>query len=297
MKLDNPKLTAFVLGELSPAEQAEFEQEMQSDREIAAEIEETREIARILREGLGAERGGMLAEHHRDAIFREARLISEDQPESTGSSGTFAPLIIPHDGWWNRPRPWQAIAACAVAGLAAYSMFVNVGAHRREALTDSGDIIVQIPVENGTNVAGNTEPTLISPKDGPAKGTVTAGLNPMNAGGPGLKSRGPQVVSPGTPDWRSGASVGVKPGPLKDENVSTYLKERLKEAEGLKAGATYEEFARVFQPSVGNPGQFEMIRVPSIKVDAEFAAGTTNAQGNTPAANARLKQVSKPYLE
>src|SRR5687767_4642192 len=108
MKIDDPKLTAFALGELPPAERPEVEAELAAHPEFAAEIEETQERAGILRMGLRGEPAGKLAPHQRDAIFRAARLA---QPAAVPASERPAPLILPKAKWWDRPGPWQAIAA------------------------------------------------------------------------------------------------------------------------------------------------------------------------------------------
>jgi hypothetical protein len=308
MKVDNPKLTAYALGELSPAEQAELEQELRDDREIVAEVEETREIARILRAGLSAEPYGELAEHQRDAIFREARLLELEHKaagfsatESPASGGeTFTPMIVPRAAWWNRPGPWQGIAACAVAGLAAYALFVNVGGHRRTIGSgDPGEMIVQVPIEAGSHAASVTGPNLITPQERPANGGVpSVGVDPGKvASSPSNK---PRVVGPSGSDvanMRAAADIGKKQPAPTEENVSAYLKDRMREAEAFREGSTYEDFVRVFQPMPGNPGRFEMIRHPMIKVDAEFGAGASQTGGTSPAPDARLKQISKPYLE
>src|SRR5688572_10329694 len=117
MKLDDPMLTAFALGELSEREIASVEQQSRSDRELAAEIQETRDIADILRENLQNEPSGELAPHQRDAIFRAARIATARvRPEEIP-----APLVLATPRWWNRPGPWQVVAACLITAFAVYA--------------------------------------------------------------------------------------------------------------------------------------------------------------------------------
>ena len=185
MKADNPMLTAFALGELTSAEHAEIDQELQKDREVAAEVAETKEIARILRQGLAAEPVGELASHQRDAIFRELELIHKERSLTGGGPATtqaFAPMIVPRSGWWNRTGTWQAIAACTVVGFAGYALMVNVGPSRRNAGTQAGEFIVQVPTDGAGPSAGASGPDLVSPQAGVSPGEVAAsGLNGLKA--------------------------------------------------------------------------------------------------------------------
>ena len=331
MKLDDPKLTAFALGELSPAEQAEFENEIRTDREIAAELEETREIARIVREGLRGEPAEQLALHQRDAIFREARMLAEEKRAASDSSlQPFAPVIVSRGTWWNRPGPWQAIAACAVAGFAAYVLFVNVG-HPQSNLriSGAGEIVVPVPLDGTSSGLHVDGPNLSTPPDA-SKPAAVASVDPgkrlapeqrINSVKPDVKidvpssyNRPPQesvAKSEETPapkssarmltqgkngvkDWTAGADLAKKNA---DPVIAAYVRERVEETKEMGEGKTYEEFSRVFQPVPGAAGQFQNIRLPSIKVDATFVPGSVPNTGVTPSPDARLKSISKPYLE
>jgi anti-sigma factor RsiW len=345
MKADNPMLTAFALGELSLAEQAEIQQELQTDREIAAEVAETKEIARILRDGLAGEPFGELADHQRDAIFRELALVEKERSLSAGGPSTteaFAPLIVPRSGWWNRTGPWQAIAACSVAGFAAYALLMNVGNYRRSASSQAGDIVVQVPMDGNAQTAGTTGPDLISPPT-PAAPTevVASGFNgikprpnvpkvtvppnvqvdakpplmaekaakeeplepvakaPDPAESPAEPRRGPYVVgsskNPELVNMLARASIARpenKIDPLTDENVALYLKDK-----GLRAGSTYEEFLRVFKPVPNKPGRYQIIDAPSVQMDVEFTTSEGQPLTSPPAAESRVKKISKTYLE
>ena len=124
MNLDDPKLTALALGELPPEDRLALESEIAAHPEFLAEVEETREMAGILRTGLRGELAGELAPHQRDAIFRAVRVAHRER-ESLAPSERPAPLIIPKAKWWDRPGPWQAVAACAVFGFGMYALNVN----------------------------------------------------------------------------------------------------------------------------------------------------------------------------
>ena len=337
MKLDNPKLTAYVLGELSPVDRAAFENEIRSDREIAAEVDETKEVARIVREGLRGEPAGHLADHQRDAIFREARMLAEEARAVTDpAEAVFAPVIVPRGSLWNRPGPWQAIAACAVAGFAAYALFVNLGhPSTNSRISGAGEIVVPVPLDGGAggmHVAGpnlSTPPEhskdILPPVAGVDPGSMLSSEPKINSVKPDVKIDAPKrsisspqesvIVkaseAPGAPgarssarplaqgkngvkDWTAGASIGAK---NPDSAVTTFVQDRLQEAKEFSEGSTYEDFSRVFQPVPGAAGQYEMIRLPSIKVDATFVPGSTQTQGAKPAPDARLKSISKPYLD
>lgn len=340
MNLDNPKLTAFALGELPPAERPEVETFLSENAEGASELRETREIARILQQGLKWEPAGSLAPHQRDAIFRAAEIAQRERAEAASfpMSEREAGVGVAHSAWWDRPGPWQAIAASAVIGLASYALFVNVGGPRKQMeMAGMNEIVVRVPIDVAQGAPSSGDPQLISPNGNASLAPVTTAgidpgkmlnqappvkssplkveLNPAELAATGAnggseerasapevtpKPRGARLVSKGPgADYRSGASIGkvehrLAAAPVTDEGVSTYLQERLKEAERLTPGGTYEDFAKVFRPMPGTPGKFEMIRTPAIKVDAEFDSATAHG---TPAPEARLKKVSKPYLD
>ena len=75
---DDPRLTAFALGELGPAENAEVEAALLADPEAAALVAEVRATALLLTEHLRAEASPGLDPSHIRAI--EARLVPEPAP-------------------------------------------------------------------------------------------------------------------------------------------------------------------------------------------------------------------------
>ena len=260
-------------------------------------------------------------------------LAEEKRAASDSSLQPFAPVIVSRGSWWNRPGPWQAIAACAVAGFAAYALFVNLGhPEMGPRISGAGEIVVPVPLDgspSGLHVAG---PNLSTPPDhqtnnlppvaGPGDAGNTLSSEPkINSVTPDVKIDVPKRLNStpqdyvvksdgssaprssarplaqgknGIKDWAAGASVAKKDV---DPAISDYVQERVEETKGLGVGKTYEEFSRVYQPVPGAAGQFQNIRLPSIKVDATFVPGSVPTTGATPSPDARLKSISKPYLE
>ncbi|MEQ1891244.1 MAG: von Willebrand factor type A domain-containing protein [Planctomycetota bacterium] len=70
---DDPRLTAYVLGELSPEERAAFERELAADPELAAEVRAIESLAGELRGTLAAAPAPALDATRRDTILASAR--------------------------------------------------------------------------------------------------------------------------------------------------------------------------------------------------------------------------------
>ncbi len=107
MKTDDPKLTAYALDELDPAERAEVEQLLREHPQAAAELAEVRSVATLLESTLRNEEAPPLSAEHRDAVLRAV-------PQSK---------VIAGPSWW---RSWQGAsvaAACAVFGFGAWAIF------------------------------------------------------------------------------------------------------------------------------------------------------------------------------
>jgi autotransporter-associated beta strand protein len=107
MKTDDPKLTAYVLGELPPAERAEIEALLQDDIALTAEIEATRSLAAQLRSELQAEEGAPLSMERRGEV-----LAAANRPAASG-------VILPQRVWPQRLLKIAASLAlfAVVAGL------------------------------------------------------------------------------------------------------------------------------------------------------------------------------------
>jgi hypothetical protein len=276
MNLDDPKLTAFALGELPPAERPVMEAELTAHPEFAAEVAETREMAGILRTGLKSEPAGELAPHQRDAIFRAARMAQRGE---VPASERPAPLISPKAHWWNRPGPWQAVAACAVIGL-------GISARMQLQAPDTERTLSNVGVERLRSLANNSV-------SGTAQGAQGNSMesNPTR--------RGPRVIGSLNPDLAGAdlARSANRPGPPTDSTVSEILKSLGKEAGRMQEGTVYADLAQVFRPMAGVAGRYEMIRCPSIKVDVEFGSADGQALTTAPTPESKIRKISKPYLE
>ena len=338
MNLDDPNLTALALGELPPEERMALEAEIASHPEFLAEVEETREMAGILRNGLKDERAGELAPHQRDAIFRAAR-VAHRELESLAPSERPAPLVIPNAKWWDRPGPWQAIAACAVFGFGMYALNVNLSKSERSGqFAYSGEISVPVPTDGaiGSNSVG--EPNLLSPRQGdPSLGIGNPAIDPGRtlANSPDIKQphpdvpidttrglavlppiaqppdnavepskqRGPRPMGPGKQELTNNlagadrARNENRPGPVTDADISNALKSLVKEAARMKEGSAYADFTQVFRPMLSNPGRYELIRWPAIKVDVEFGTPEGETLTVPPAPDSKIKKISKAYID
>ena len=133
MKPDDPKLTAYALDELDPADRAEVEQLLRENPEALAEVEDTERLAARLRRELRAEPAAPLTAEQRDEVLAVA--VGEicdsgdvDEPVQFGSNGT-APAGVKGPGdsrrWWSRPMALAASIAvlAGVAYIAAQSFW------------------------------------------------------------------------------------------------------------------------------------------------------------------------------
>jgi hypothetical protein len=336
MNLDDPRMTAFALGELPPGERAEFEKLLRTDAQAAAEVAETKEIASILRGGLQAEEGAPLAEHQRAAIFRAASLAElEQRPVPAGQQP--AAVVLTHPSWWNRPGPWQAIAACAVVGFGIYALSVPPVKIGGNPVASKDGFVVPTPMNDavknpGLASEGNTE----GPKDpagtSPTKtNNVVQGSNavPPNirvpidvpvpsdaknfAGSKGEEFKDKNVQATGIPkvDVKNRVAVPLNHNALKlDERFADmakpkgtapdgnqFLQERIAEAAQVQVGSNGDAFLKVFSPVPGAPQKYQMRSYPAIKVDAQFVDGTGHPTDDLPTVDLKLKSISKPYLE
>ena len=338
MKPDDPKLTAYALDELPAGERAELEKKLRTHPEFAAEIEETIEMAQILRRGLRGEPAGMLGADRREAIFVAAR-GAEPRPVPTRKPEN----IIELPKWWHRAGPWQAIAACAVFGFGVYAFMFHALKPNPPQSRRLAELIVPVPTDaiasthlsngsklvppnNDGGLATKTGSTLVNPPKPPLPKpdiiSVRPGVNiptpPMLAekaqatGNPpetpvepegAPKRRGPTVrnqTDPEQADLLAAADIArasQKPGPLNDQGMTEFFRERWREASALREGSSYAQLTELFRPVPGISGQFEMIRFPDLKVDVELVSpeGATIGPGANPAA--RIKKISNPYLE
>ncbi|OPX24009.1 MAG: hypothetical protein B1H04_03045 [Planctomycetales bacterium 4484_123] len=111
LKEDDPRLTAYALGELDEAEAAAIETELAHNAPARRRVEEIRRIASQLRVGLAAEPAGELSREQRRAIAAAARVPGRPKASRPASSRKAArPRIL---------RRWAPLAAAAVILIAA----------------------------------------------------------------------------------------------------------------------------------------------------------------------------------
>ena len=121
MKTDDPKLTAYALGELGPEERAEIEGLLRADPEMAADIEATRAFVAQLRRELESEDADSLTDTQRAAVRRAAAPVADaDLPAATST---------PRWGTW-----MLRIAAClALLAIVAGLLFPSMRAVKENA--------------------------------------------------------------------------------------------------------------------------------------------------------------------
>jgi anti-sigma factor RsiW len=110
MKSDDPRLTAFVLDELTPEEQEQVLRAIETDGFLAAEADELQRFAAGLRAGLQNETADSLTPEQRAAVLGENPAHEES-------------IVIPSVAWWRNPWIPSAAAAVVVAGLATTIYF------------------------------------------------------------------------------------------------------------------------------------------------------------------------------
>jgi Ca-activated chloride channel family protein len=114
MKTDDPKFTAYCLGELDPAERAEIEALLDADPEMAAEVEETKIFAAQLRAELVNEKEEGLDEARRADVMRVGAGLRENQGAITAAAAS-SPHVASRWGTWML-RMAALIALLALVG-------------------------------------------------------------------------------------------------------------------------------------------------------------------------------------
>ncbi len=87
MNLDDPKLTAYALHELDPAERAELEALLRDDPDALTAVEETRTFAATLRAELAAEPAQPLHESQRVLLLEKAAVADSDRASENPHAG------------------------------------------------------------------------------------------------------------------------------------------------------------------------------------------------------------------
>jgi Ca-activated chloride channel family protein len=140
---DDPRLLAYALGELEPAQTAELEVELAADDVARAEVAKLRAFAETLAEHFAAEQVSELTDSQREAIV--ARLSGAAPNPSAGPSAMPDVLPAPTRARGVRARQYAAIAATllvvGVGGWAFYRMrgLGDVGSH--DYVGSSGHVI------------------------------------------------------------------------------------------------------------------------------------------------------------
>ena len=223
MKTDDPKLTAYALDELDPAERAEVEQLLREHPQAAAELAEVRSVATLLESTLRNEEAPPLSAEHRDAVLRAV-------PQTK---------VIAGPSWW---RSWQGAsvaAACAVFGFGAWAIFQamteprpQIAATRAKRADEGPTVSVPNPepeTKNEALLAVNEAPVPVAaPMPLPTVETLT-----LNAGELSSKISPPQVqtISPKadigldiTSDYYAGPAPATAPVAVTKEWARPYRK-------------------------------------------------------------------------
>ncbi|HEY2342669.1 MAG TPA: hypothetical protein VGH90_06555, partial [Chthoniobacteraceae bacterium] len=127
MNLDDPKLTAYALGELDEPECAEIEARLREDPAAAAEVAALREFTARLRTELHDEKAPGLTEDQRAGVFAAAR---GGIGELSGRGGGNTPVVEREESAnpvTNHFRTWLAIAAVAAAAATIAIFWIKIG--------------------------------------------------------------------------------------------------------------------------------------------------------------------------
>lgn len=241
MNLDDPKLTAFALNELDANEHVEVERTILEQPLATAEVAETREMAKILRDTLQAEQPAALCDRRRDAVLRAARIAGN------------AAVALPEDvtqPWWRRAAAWQVAAACAVFGFGVYALSVSLGGSPKTG----GGITASVPeqkvhigslaVENGGHP--QAEPGLKVPAEiaGNDAASIASSLD--------VAKTSPRIVS----SVPAGVPDKLQPGTSKLPHVGTIQPEVVESTDPLAQFKARADIGKVLTKSTAQtPGE------------------------------------------
>lgn len=191
MNIDDPKLTAFALDELSPAERAEIESLLRENPVVASEIEATRDFAGKLRGQLRAEEAVALLPRQRAAALAQMAAAFAPDAEASARSGRKreenAPdrkVIVSPVVWWRQPWLSSAAAAVVIVGLSAMWFSRKTAPH----YTPPAKGGAQIRVSTATDSAPwNVGPDRVAAPDFGAHASPEPATSPVTAANaPGL---------------------------------------------------------------------------------------------------------------
>ncbi|QDU98715.1 VWA domain-containing protein [Lignipirellula cremea] len=169
---DDPRLTAYVLGEMEDAELASFEAELAVSPDLRAEVEKIREAVDLVGRSLGAEPPLQLTSDQRDAIARQAAdpaPVSVPFPSSKESPMSVEPASPKSAAPDPAPRSsvgWIATLAVSAALLLVGGLLTwQIGFLEPEQVTFNS-------IQNAINTANSSDERR-PPADGPS---VSSGL-------------------------------------------------------------------------------------------------------------------------
>ena len=122
---DDPKWTAYVLGELSETERLEVERELESSAEAREVVEEIRMMSFMLKDELAKEAPAALSSVQRHELMKAAAAAQERKPLSIET------FRVP---FWKRPTVWATFAAGMAAAVLVFTVAVPSLLRSRQAL-------------------------------------------------------------------------------------------------------------------------------------------------------------------
>ncbi len=175
MNANDPRITAYALGELPAAEQAEVQAALAENAALAAEVDEIRQLASQLKHALGAGKSPATSQATRQAV--EAALAngaseatSPEEPNAPNSTPAAAAIIAGKEpsfsAWPRNRRGWlaaalaTAVAAC-IGGLVWFylggrGLYDHTAMTEPKAATHRQGFTQESLNENGVRVHGLT---------------------------------------------------------------------------------------------------------------------------------------------
>ena len=141
--VDDPRLTAYVLDELSPEDRADVEAMIDKQPELAGVLSEIRQLTQQLSFDLPRESAPELSSLQRDKIVAAAATGTEFRPQLADTK------VVPvQTSVWSRGKTFAlAVTGLVVIGACA---FVWQPANTPNLVADSGDVLRQAESENGS---------------------------------------------------------------------------------------------------------------------------------------------------
>lgn len=170
MNFDDPKITAYALGELESAEdRAAIEALLREHPELSAELEETRAVAQILRRELKAEDGEVLTTAQRKEVLAAANLGNSAESEAVSASPC-AETIVTEFPWWRRHWVPSAVAATVILTTSIASLwnmqrprFIQISATKPLETNEKPQMQATPPSENAVSPAPAAKSATHSP--------------------------------------------------------------------------------------------------------------------------------------